>query len=116
MPDVSAKSEVAVALEKVPGAPTVFRIVGDHPDEDGIVHVGPTFDTIEDAQEALEAKAPPGPSPGGPPADERLKADPVAEAKAQGYKLHVVQLVPDKVGTDDAGQKIAVTSKWVEVG
>lgn len=116
-----------------------FRIVADHPGEKGVVHVGGVYPTLEGAQAVLDGEVPAmladaavlgftaaemeegagepaEPSPGGPGADERVIADPVAHAKALGYELSIVELVPDEMGEDDAGQEIVLTSKWKKAG
>lgn len=96
--------------------PVVYRIVADHPEEEGVVHVGDAFTSPEDVREYLaEAPDPPAASPGGPGAEERVKAHPVTEARALGYELRVERLVPDELGEDDAGNQVAVTSRWERV-
>lgn len=115
MNDAETRAEVSVEPLAVPGAPVVFRIRGDHPDEEGTVHVGGVFDAVEDALEALEVEPAPPPTPGGPAPGERVRSNPVAEARAQGYELHVEQLVPTRTAKDDAGQEVAVESEWKRV-
>lgn len=100
-----------------------FRIVVRHPvkghHDSSWATVGGVYDTLEDAQEELDAVGDHEPRvPVLLAPEDRVKltvTDRLAEFDSLGYESRVQELVVKSEGTDDAGQTVPVEHKWKDV-